>query len=165
MKTIVFLDIDGTLVRGRFIPQSAKEAIWKAQKNGHKIILNTGRSQADVQPFLWDIGFDGYCLSTGAHIILDGEIKEYKTMPLSVIEHIQTACLKRNLTFMLEGSKRLFCHFANKEKLKKAYHLEDDDPWLQLEDPCRTTLEDLEQILVISIHDFTQSPDEIRSFT
>ena len=44
-KKAVFFDIDGTLVnfRGQ-MPQSAKKALLELQRNGHKIILCSGRS-------------------------------------------------------------------------------------------------------------------------
>lgn len=163
MKSIVFIDIDGTLLRRNFMPESAKKAIETAQANGHKVILNTGRAKADIDPLLWEIDFDGYCLSTGAHIILDHEVKEYKTMPKNVFEHLKNTFGTMHLTWMAEGSEKLFCHFDNKERLKKAYHLEDDDPWLELKDPSQMSEEDLKQVLVISVHDFSQSPDEIRA--
>ena len=45
----VFLDADGTLFHHEgYIPNSAKRAIQKAQANGHKIILCTGRQLVEI---------------------------------------------------------------------------------------------------------------------
>ena len=44
-KFIVFLDIDGTIVNVNPIPsERVINTIKKARENGHKIVLNTGRS-------------------------------------------------------------------------------------------------------------------------
>ena len=40
------------------IPESAKQAIKQARKNGHKVYICTGRSRAEVYQEIWDIGLD-----------------------------------------------------------------------------------------------------------
>ncbi|WGE74945.1 HAD hydrolase family protein [Actinobacillus equuli] len=61
MRKIIFLDVDGTLVdyQNR-IPPSAIHAIRQARQNGHLVYLCTGRSRAEMQPQLWDIGIRRY---------------------------------------------------------------------------------------------------------
>ena len=77
MKTehtkILFFDVDGTLVNfHKVLPDSAARALKAAQRAGHKLVLCTGRSEAEVYPFLMDFGFDGYIFGSGAHVIADG---------------------------------------------------------------------------------------------
>lgn len=49
MGKIIFMDVDGTLINyENHIPQSAIDAIRKARKNGHKVYICTGRSEAEV---------------------------------------------------------------------------------------------------------------------
>lgn len=71
----VFLDIDGTLVGyNAEIPDSAITAIRKAQKNGHKMIIASGRSLGIIYPKLLEtISFDGIIASGGAEIIAGEE--------------------------------------------------------------------------------------------
>ena len=49
-KSIIFLDIDGTLVNTdanpEFIPESAIKAVHQARQNGHQVYLCTGRRQS-----------------------------------------------------------------------------------------------------------------------
>ena len=69
----VFLDIDGTLLSGGELPEENVAAIHDAQKKGHKILLNTGRSYAFIPlDKLCGISFDGICAGCGSHIIIDG---------------------------------------------------------------------------------------------
>ena len=61
-KSIIFFDVDGTLVVGgprEYIPDSAVRAIRSAREKGHLCYLCTGRSAAELYPFILDVGFDG----------------------------------------------------------------------------------------------------------
>ena len=72
----VFLDVDGTLVNfmGE-IPESAVYALKKAQANGHKIMLATGRQKSQIHKFLFEkIDFDGIVASSGAYIEYGGKV-------------------------------------------------------------------------------------------
>ena len=66
---IIFLDIDGTLTLpgSNEPPQSALDAIKKAQSLGHKVYLCTGRNPAMLSPLL-KYGFDGAVASAGGYI-------------------------------------------------------------------------------------------------
>ncbi len=70
----VFLDVDGTLVNFKGeIPRSTLEAISKAQSNGHKMILATGRQRSQIYPWLLEkVNFDGILASSSAYIEIDG---------------------------------------------------------------------------------------------
>ena len=59
-KKLIFLDIDGTLTEpGKNVPpDSALEAIRRAQANGHKAVLCSGRNYGMLSPLL-KYGFDG----------------------------------------------------------------------------------------------------------
>ena len=49
MSKVIFLDVDGTLCNYEgVIPESAKQAIKQARKNGHKVYICTVRSRAEV---------------------------------------------------------------------------------------------------------------------
>ena len=40
----------------------------KARKNGHRVYICTGRSKAEVYPYLWDIGLDGMIGGNGSYV-------------------------------------------------------------------------------------------------
>lgn len=100
----LFLDIDGTLVGfNGVMPPSALEALKKAHKNGHKLVICTGRQLSQVYPWLLkEVPFDGLILSGGAMVISDG-----KTVAHHFIER--------------DGLKRLVNYF---ESHKTAYYLQ-----------------------------------------
>lgn len=68
-KKLIFLDIDGTLTEPglNVPPASALSAIQKAQTNGHKIILCSGRCYSMLSSLL-QYGFDGVIASAGGYI-------------------------------------------------------------------------------------------------
>ena len=75
MKTnYLFLDIDGTLVKfDGTMPKSTEEALKAAQKNGHKLILCTGRGCGQIDPWMLEkIAFVGIISSSGARVQYGG---------------------------------------------------------------------------------------------
>ncbi|MGN1121010.1 MAG: HAD family hydrolase [Eubacteriales bacterium] len=72
-KKYIFLDIDGTLVTGAAVPESAHEALVRAKNAGHELILCTGRSLCEIFPFLLeDFDFDGIISSSGGAVTRGG---------------------------------------------------------------------------------------------
>jgi len=71
----LFLDIDGTLVNfDGTMPQSTLESLSAAQKNGHKLILCTGRCYGQIYPWMLEkIDFDGIISSSGARVKYGGK--------------------------------------------------------------------------------------------
>ena len=72
---LIFLDIDGTLTSpgSNVPPASALEAIRKAQADGHKVILCTGRNYAMLRPLL-AYGFEGAVAGAGGYIFAGDKV-------------------------------------------------------------------------------------------
>ncbi len=61
--------MDGTLVDyHNRIPESAVRAIRQARENGYLVYVCTGRSRAEMQPELWEIGLDGMIGGNGSYV-------------------------------------------------------------------------------------------------
>lgn len=104
---LIFLDVDATLYskEQRLVPESAITAIHEAQKNGHKVLINTGRPLVYFEKEILDIGCNGYLCSNGVHILLDGETIYHKTVPESVIEQLKHICETHHIYGTFEGEK------------------------------------------------------------
>ncbi len=88
-KKVVFLDIDGTFrdpVYG--IPDSAVEAVENARKNGHIVIICTGRTMGLIPDDIDKNAFDGFIAGGGCHIeycgktIFDSEISSDRILKI-----------------------------------------------------------------------------------
>ena len=65
-KKIVFLDIDGTFTVPLEKPTAlASRAVREARKNGHRILISTGRNMPIVSEDVLEVGFDGVVASAG----------------------------------------------------------------------------------------------------
>jgi hypothetical protein len=153
MRSIVFLDLDGTLWDHEKIPASAKKAITLAQANGHKILSNTGRSRCEVSDVLFNLHLDGYCFSAGTEILLGDKRILYQPLSVETIDYFLEALQKSAAGITLEGSAKSFInekkraflarnHAANREGNNIAEFL----------DLSMLRLEDKKQIMKISVH-------------
>ena len=72
---LIFLDIDGTLTPpgSNTPPESAVQAIRKAQENGNRVFLCTGRNYDMLSPLL-HYGFDGMVASSGGYVTVGDEL-------------------------------------------------------------------------------------------
>lgn len=74
MQKFIFFDVDGTIVGdGDFLPESAVEAIRSARQKGNRTFINTGRTAMNVDPFVREIGFDGYVYGCGTELEYQGK--------------------------------------------------------------------------------------------
>ncbi len=108
----VFIDIDGTLTSKRgIIPERNYETLRKAQKQGHRIFINTGRSRGNISDDLFDaLSFaDGIVCGNGCHLILDGKDVFKRSIPLETLKKIIDYVIERpDIWCVFEGEKKLF---------------------------------------------------------
>lgn len=116
MPKIIFLDVDGTLVDYHgHIPKSAVSAIQKARQNGHMVFVSTGRSRAEIQPELWDIGLDGMIGGNGSYVEYRGHVIMHQLIPKEEAIRLVDWLHQRGLEFYLESNNGLFAseHFRD----------------------------------------------------
>ena len=90
-KKIVFLDIDGTFTVPLEKPtELASMAVREARKNGHRVLISTGRNMPIVSEDVLGVGFDGVVASAGRHIEIDGKVIRDSVLPEETIQK----CLK-----------------------------------------------------------------------
>ncbi|MCR5452908.1 MAG: HAD family hydrolase [Lachnospiraceae bacterium] len=109
-KKLIFFDIDGTLWgHDRIVPESTKEGIKKAQKNGHICMINTGRCRSFVRDRdLLGIGFDGIITGCSTMIEYNGETLFYHVIDNDVIEYAINTSRSFSFRPILEGRYNLY---------------------------------------------------------
>ncbi len=110
-KKIIFIDVDGTLLDySNNLPESAKNAIQKARANGHKVYICTGRSEAEVYDYIWNIGLDGMIGGNGTYVkdkVTDTVVMDYH-ISAEEEKHIVDWLQARGLEFYLESNTGLY---------------------------------------------------------
>ncbi len=117
MGKIVFMDVDGTLLDYESrLPDSARDAIRQARKNGHRVYICTGRSEAEVYDYIWEIGLDGMIGGNGSYVKDGGHIVMWQHITLEQCRHIVDWLHGRGLEFYLEANSGLYAseHFEEK---------------------------------------------------
>ena len=117
MGKIIFIDVDGTLLDyENKLPASADKAIKEARKNGHRVYICTGRSEAEVYDYIWDIGLDGMIGGNGSYVKDEDTVVMHQLITLEQCKHIVDWCHSRNLEFYLESNNGLFASENFEEK-------------------------------------------------
>lgn len=115
-RKLLFFDIDGTLLAGGipgYIPESAIEALTQAQKNGHYIFINSGRTFAFMPDLIKEFPFDGYVCGCGTEVILHGKSLYHYEIPREIRFGMQQILHQTNIQAVYEG--RFSCFFEERE--------------------------------------------------
>ena len=120
MRKIIFLDVDGTLVDyHNRIPESAIRAIRQARENGHLVYVCTGRSRAEMQPELWEIGLDGMIGGNGSYVEHQGQVIMHQLLSAEDSRAIVDWLHERGLEFYLESNNGLFASENFRERARE----------------------------------------------
>lgn len=124
MRKIIFLDVDGTLVDyHNRIPESAIRAIRQARENGHLVYVCTGRSRAEMQPELWEIGLDGMIGGNGSYVEHQGQVIMHQLLSEDDSRAIVDWLHERGLEFYLESNNGLFASENFRERARETLRI------------------------------------------
>ena len=110
-KNIIFFDVDGTLVvcgAKEYIPQSAIDAIHAARAKGNLCYLCTGRSAAEIYPFILEVGFDGIIGAGGSYVQIGDKMLYHHTISHKSLEHLTRYFDENGFDYYLESNDGLF---------------------------------------------------------
>ena len=124
MPKLIFLDVDGTLVDyHNRIPESAIRAIRQARENGHLVYVCTGRSRAEMQPELWEIGLDGMIGGNGSYVEHQGRVIMHQLLSAEDSRAIVDWLHERGLEFYLESNNGLFASENFRERARETLRI------------------------------------------
>ena len=123
MHKLIFLDLDGTIIdhSSHSIPISAKEAIDKARKNGHEVILATGRPPSLTGPLLQEIHFDALVGANGRYVSYKGEVLRKKVIPRTTLEVFLKDMDAQNIDVAFLGTKEYFIRGERPNELVRMF--------------------------------------------
>lgn len=110
-RKALFFDIDGTLL-GEFdgrIPESAKEALKEARRQGHLVFINSGRGYILVKPVLEQVETDGALCGCGTCIMIDGKAAYSYHVPYETGIKLRQAIKDYKVEAVFEGVEG--CYF------------------------------------------------------
>ncbi len=118
-QKLIFLDIYGTLTEpGKNIPPaSAVEAVCRARKNGHKVVLCSGRNYGLLSPLL-QFGFDGFISSAGGYIEYGGNIVYDCPMTRAQQDRVLKVLQENGVYYIIETRNHSYSDESFKEFLK-----------------------------------------------
>lgn len=106
MKKAIFFDIDGTLIsvdKSMTVPTAAsKDAIKKAQREGHYTFIASGRPLGFIDQSIIDVGFDGLVEMNGAVVRLGRDIIYERTLPHDIVLEIIRLAEENSVEYNLQ---------------------------------------------------------------
>ncbi|MFP7168986.1 Cof-type HAD-IIB family hydrolase [Terribacillus sp. 7520-G] len=74
-KSIVFLDIDGTILNTKGeIPQATKDAVQALKDNGHYVAIATGRAPFMFEDIRKELDITSFVSYNGQYVVFEGEV-------------------------------------------------------------------------------------------
>ncbi|NGZ75138.1 Cof-type HAD-IIB family hydrolase [Saccharibacillus alkalitolerans] len=107
-QSIVFFDIDGTLVdEQKKVPQSAKEAVAELKRRGHIVAIATGRPQFMFKEIREELGIDTYVSYSGQYVVLNGQVIYANPIDKRSLEQMTEIALKHNHPVILIDDEQM----------------------------------------------------------
>lgn len=161
MKSIVFIDLDGTLWWNEVIPDSAIQAIEKAVQNGHLVFSNTGRTRFAAWPSLKGLPLNGQVYASGAEIWLNGTCIFYNPIPPEKTKRLIQKLSAFNIGIATEGVNRLHGNDRCRQRFDAGLNKqiqEEDQPeiffeFLNMPDLSQMSEEDYQEVMKLSLVD------------
>ena len=131
MPYVVFLDLDNTFWTVDGVPESALEAIRRAQANGHKVFSNTGRSRGETRE-LAPYGLDGRCYAQGSEAFLGADKIVDKPLGVQMSHTLLDLVDIGEGIVIAEGGDRCFVRGYDKEYLAETQRMcaRTNDPFI-----------------------------------
>ncbi|WP_026563701.1 Cof-type HAD-IIB family hydrolase [Bacillus sp. UNC41MFS5] len=130
---VLFLDIDGTLVRpDDTIEDSTKEAISQVQANGLEVFLATGRPLHEIDELAKELNIHSFIGYNGAYAIYKGKDLYQKPMSSATVENfLEIAKENQHEVVLYTNSKNVFTNIEAEiiTDFMHKFHLHKNEPY------------------------------------
>ena len=111
-KKTIFFDIDGTIYSHNnginVISKNVREAISETRNKGHLCFIASGRPMAFLQSTVKKIGFDGYVLANGSHLVYNNQTLEATYLDYDLLKEMIEAFDKLGIEYVLSGEEHAY---------------------------------------------------------
>ncbi|RKQ32736.1 Cof-type HAD-IIB family hydrolase [Oceanobacillus halophilus] len=95
-KSIVFFDIDGTLLtEEKKLPASTREAIFTLKEQGHEVAIATGRAPFMFEDIRNELEINTFVSYNGQFVVLNGEVIYTNPLNISSLEKLTEEALQK----------------------------------------------------------------------
>ena len=141
-KKYIFLDLDGTIIdhRSNSVPKSTKTAIEELQKNGHEVIISTGRPPSLFYNIDKELNIKSFIASNGRIVVYNNEVILKQPIAKDVVQNLVDIAMENKIDLAFESFSDYvlnsnFTNLATKfsdifhiehPMVQKNYHLDND---------------------------------------
>ncbi|WP_424765618.1 Cof-type HAD-IIB family hydrolase [Paenibacillus sp. sgz302251] len=108
-RKLILFDIDGTLLdHNKNIPDTTKQAVFDLQKDGHEVVIATGRGPFMLKDVSTALNIDSYISFNGSYVVYQGEVLYNQAIDAARLEELarMTADNSHPLVFMTPEEMR-----------------------------------------------------------
>ena len=106
---LLFFDIDGTIFDDqRRLPDSVVPAMEAAHRNGHRLIINTGRTLCNLDRRLDGFPLDGWITGCGTRILYHGETLQCMEYSPEASQRLRKLFLEMNMPVVYECDTAMY---------------------------------------------------------
>jgi Cof subfamily protein (haloacid dehalogenase superfamily) len=106
---LLFFDIDGTLIDNTHrLPASVPPALEAARRNGHLLVVNTGRTLCNMDHRLDGFPVDGWIMGCGTRIVFRGETLQSMEYDLSQTRRLRQVFLSLEMPVVYECDTAMY---------------------------------------------------------
>lgn len=121
MKKVLFFDVDGTLYNSKKqLPPSAKEAVFKAKRNGYEIAIATGRAPFMIEHILKELEIDTFVTFNGQYVVYKNEVIFTDSIPKEELTEILEFGAMRNHPAVFIDDKKMIATIEGDKKIEQS---------------------------------------------
>ncbi|MDP4098501.1 Cof-type HAD-IIB family hydrolase [Paenibacillus sp. P96] len=120
-KSIIFFDIDGTLLdHNKELPVSAEQAVWALKELGHEVAIATGRAPFMFADIRERLGIDTFVCYNGQYVVLHGELIYSRPLNKEALHDMTELALRHDHAVIYMGNEAMKANVPNDEFVAKS---------------------------------------------